>query len=135
MLLAFRAINDPSAQGSDPTIPAGIWVDDVAVGSSVDDGSSLTGWQSPTQVKPTSVANYNVTLLSVRNGHKTEIKVKRLKLDSSFTTRNRRDADRYVDDKADRVYAIVTYDDPTESVDQYAPYMLTVNHVLQPGGA
>ena len=30
---------------------------------------------------------------------------------------------------------IVTYDDPTESVDQYAPYTLTVNHVLQPGGA
>jgi hypothetical protein len=135
VLLAFRTINDPAVQGSDPATPAGFWVDDVTVGSSVDDGSSLTGWQSPTQIRPTSVANYNVTLISVRAGsHKTEIKVKRLKLDSSFATKNRRDADRYIDEHADSVYAIVTYDDPTETVDQYAPYMLTVNNVLQPGG-
>jgi len=30
--------------------------------------------------------------------------------------------------------AIVAYDDPTEQVQQYAPYTLTVNGVLQPGG-
>jgi hypothetical protein len=36
---------------------------------------------------------------------------------------------------ADVVAAIVTYDDPSESVDQYATYTLTVDGVLQPGGS
>ncbi len=29
---------------------------------------------------------------------------------------------------------MVAYDEPTEQVQQYAPYTLTVNGVLQPGG-
>jgi hypothetical protein len=35
---------------------------------------------------------------------------------------------------ADVVAAIVTFRDGTELVTQYAPYTLTVNDVLQPGG-
>ena len=46
----------------------------------------------------------------------------------------RRTCQKYIDKKADFVGAIVTYDDPSESVDQYAPYRLTVNGVTQPGG-
>ena len=34
----------------------------------------------------------------------------------------------------DVVGAIVMYDEPTEQVQDYAPYRLTVNGVLQPGG-
>ena len=34
-----------------------------------------------------------------------------------------------------KVVAIVAYDEPTEQVQQYAPYTLTVNGVVQPGGA
>jgi hypothetical protein len=34
----------------------------------------------------------------------------------------------------DVVSAIVTYDEPTESISQYARYQLKVNGVLQPGG-
>ncbi len=34
----------------------------------------------------------------------------------------------------DQVVAIVATDDPTELVRQYAPYALTVNGTLQPGG-
>jgi hypothetical protein len=34
----------------------------------------------------------------------------------------------------DRVVAIVSYDEPTEQISQYAPYSLTVNGVVQPGG-
>jgi hypothetical protein len=30
--------------------------------------------------------------------------------------------------------AVVAYDEPTELVQQYAPYTLTVNGVVQPGG-
>ena len=33
-----------------------------------------------------------------------------------------------------KVVAIVAYDEPTEQVQQYAPYTLTVNGVVQPGG-
>jgi bacillopeptidase F (M6 metalloprotease family) len=33
------------------------------------------------------------------------------------------------------VSAIVTYDDPSETAVKYAPYQLTVNGVVQPGGA
>ena len=40
-----------------------------------------------------------------------------------------------VDKKADFVGAIVFYDDPSESSVQYAPYTLTVNGVVQPGGS
>ena len=35
---------------------------------------------------------------------------------------------------ADVVAAIVTYHDGTQLVTQYAPYELTVNGVMQPGG-
>ena len=34
-----------------------------------------------------------------------------------------------------QVVAIIAYDEPTEQVQQYAPYTLTVNGRLQPGGA
>jgi len=36
---------------------------------------------------------------------------------------------------AEIVAAIVTYDEPTESGEDYAPYVLTVNGVVQPGGS
>jgi hypothetical protein len=32
------------------------------------------------------------------------------------------------------VVVMVAYDEPTEQVQQYAPYVLTVNGVVQPGG-
>jgi hypothetical protein len=34
-----------------------------------------------------------------------------------------------------KVVAVVAYDEPTEQVSQYAPYTLTVNGVVQPGGS
>jgi hypothetical protein len=41
---------------------------------------------------------------------------------------------RLIGDEVDLVGAIVTYDEPTESIIRYAPYELKVNGVLQPGG-
>jgi hypothetical protein len=32
------------------------------------------------------------------------------------------------------VGAVVMYDEPTETVSEYAPYRLVVNGILQPGG-
>ena len=40
-----------------------------------------------------------------------------------------------MDEQADFVAAIVFYDDPSETSAQYAPYTLTVNGVMQPGGS
>jgi len=58
-----------------------------------------------------------------------------LRLNSQFDAAlNERQLDRLVDSKADVVAAIVTYDEPTEQVFDYARYRLTVNGTLQPGG-
>jgi hypothetical protein len=58
-----------------------------------------------------------------------------LRLDSRFDARlNERQLDRLVDSKADVVAAIVTYDEPTEQVFEYARYRLTANGTVQPGG-
>lgn len=134
VLLAFRTINDPAAQGTDPTIPAGFWVDDVTVGSTlISDGTSTTGWQSATETKPTSVENFTVYMLSVddRQGNQ-KVTVRRLPLTSDFSIRN--NIENFVDRQAGFVAAIVIYDESTESQPDYAPYRLTVNGVVQPGG-
>jgi hypothetical protein len=132
VLLSFRTYNDPATLGDSAAIAPGFWVDNVKLGTTgVSDGSSLTGWQSPTQVHPTSVSNFTVTILSVNNK---KITLKQLDLNRDFAIRGRAKVEKYIDKKADLVAAIVTYNDPTETSDQYAPYVLAVNGVVQPGG-
>jgi Immune inhibitor A peptidase M6 len=134
VLLAFRTINDPAAQGTDPTVPPGFWVDDVTVGSTlISDGSTTDGWQSATQARPTSVENFTVYMLSVRDrAQNAKVTVRRLPLTSDFSIRNK--IDNFVDKQAEFVAAIVIYDESTEATSDYAPYRLTVNGVVQPGG-
>jgi hypothetical protein len=144
VLLAFRAFNDPAFTGWDPSVPAGFWVDNVKVGTTlVSDGSSLVGWKSFSETKPTTVAGYTVYIVSMnsanldakkRKNRRDTITVKRLKLTSGFTIRGSSKVRKYVDKDADFVGAIVMYDDPTESTDDYARYALVVNGVVQPGG-
>ena len=65
-----------------------------------------------------------------------EISVKSLRLNSNFSLKGKAKVQqRYVDRRADIVAAIVFYDDPSERSTQYAPYTLTVNGVVQPGGS
>ena len=142
VLLAFRAFNDPAFTGWDPSVPAGFWVDNVRVGPAlVSDGSSLVGWKSFSETKPTTVAGYTVYIVSMNSANldkkkksKDTITVKRLKLTSGFTIKGSSKVRKYVDKNADFVAAIVMYDDPTESTDDYARYALVVNGVVQPGG-
>ena len=144
VLLAFRAFNDPAFTGWDPSVPAGFWVDNVRVGPAlVSDGSSLVGWKSFSETKPTTVAGYTVYIVSMnsanldakkRKNRRDTITVKRLKLTSGFTIKGSSKVRKYVDKDADFVAAIVMYDDPTESTDDYARYALVVNGVVQPGG-
>jgi hypothetical protein len=42
--------------------------------------------------------------------------------------------EKLIGEKADVVAALVMYDEPTESINQYARYTLKVNGVTQPGG-
>jgi hypothetical protein len=135
VLLAFRAVNDPAVEGNGVLPRPGFWVDDVAIGSTiVSDGSSTAPFKSISQTKPTAVSNFTVTLLSIDSKSK-KITVKRFPLTGEFSVSGNADVQKYIDKKADFVGAVVTYNDPGESVTQYAPYRLTVNGVVQPGGA
>jgi hypothetical protein len=135
VLLAFRTFNDPATLGESPDVPPGFWVDNVMLGSTlISDGASLTGWRSFTEVHPNTVSGFTVYIVSQRTG-KDRITVKQLKLDNAFAVKGFSFINRYVDRQADWVGAIVFYDDPSETSTQYAPYQLTVNGVVQPGGA
>jgi hypothetical protein len=134
VLLAFRTFNDPAVLGESAAVPPGAWIDDVMVGGTlISDGSSLAGWQSFTQVRPNTVAGFTVTLLSIDTG-KGKITVRRLPLTGDFALSGAANVQKYIDKNADLVAAIVFYDDPAETSTQYAPYRLTVNGVVQPGG-
>ena len=133
VLLAFRAFNDPSVLGDGAPIPPGFWVDDVVVGTTtVSDGTSLLGWQSFSEVRPATVAGFTVHIISVETATG-KIRVVRLPLQGGFTLSGA-SLQNFIDKKADLVAAIVFYDDPTETSNQYATYRLTVNGVVQPGG-
>lgn len=136
VLLAFRAFNDPATLGTDPGTAPGFWVDNVKVGTTlISDGSTLTGWKSFTETKPNTVAGFTVRIVSI-DTRRREITVKTLALRSNFSMRSRFLLQkRYIDKRADFVAAIVSYDDPSERSTQYAPYTLTVNGVVQPGGS
>jgi hypothetical protein len=134
VLLAFRAFNDPASLGQDLSVPAGFWVDDVTLGGTlISDGTSLAGWKSATETHPNTVAGFTVYIVSMRT-EKHRVTVRPLKLDGDFALKGFNFIGKYVDHQADWVGAIVFYDDPTETSTQYAPYKLTVNGVVQPGG-
>jgi hypothetical protein len=134
VLLAFRSFNDPAVLGESPAVPPGAWVDDVRVGGSlISDGTSLDGWQSFSQVRPSTVAGFTVTILSIDRA-KGKITVSRLPLTGDFAVTNKANVQKYIDKNADFVAAIVFYDDPSETSTDYARYRLTVNGVTQPGG-
>ena len=116
----------------------GWWIDDVTVGDqSISDGSSLAGFRSASQVRPTRVSGFTVQLVGYRSDRPRHAFIHRLKLGSGFEGRLGGAALRRVlDEGYDVVAAIVTYDEPTEQILQYAPYRLWVaaEDVTQPGG-
>jgi hypothetical protein len=101
----------------------------------VADGASLDGWLSPSEVRPVPVYGFTVQLVAYSSRGHGHVSRATLRLNSQFdASLNERQLDRLVDSKADVVAAIVTYDEPTEQVVQWARYRLTVNGALQPGG-
>ncbi|MEU4221494.1 peptidase M6 immune inhibitor A [Actinoplanes sp. NPDC026623] len=115
ILLGFRYVSDQSVNDGGWTI------DDVSLGgASVTDGSSLAGFRSPTQIVPQRVHAWSVRLVGI---------------DEKRHRARQVPPAQFAALKAyPRVVAIVAYDEPTGMVKQYAPYALTVNGVVQPGG-
>jgi hypothetical protein len=125
VLIQFRYVSDGSVNAG------GWWVDDVRVGGTVvSDGSDASVFRSPTEVNPTDVENWDLRLVGLNStGHRAHVE--------EFDGQS--DLELSASDLAPfrafpRVVAVVAYDDPTEQVQQYAPYELTVNGVVQPGG-
>lgn len=109
----------------------GLLVDDITVGgTTVSDGSSLEPFDSPTEIRPFPVQNWNLRLVAYDEKNKVALQIEyngkssvrlgflQLLFLSVFP----------------KVVAVVAYDEPTELVQQYAPYTLKVNGVVQPGG-
>jgi hypothetical protein len=140
ILVAFRHLTDGSVAGDpdDPaaTIPPGFWLRDVRLGGTpVSDGSSLAGWLSPTQARPRAVHGFTVQLVAYWSKQRGEADVVRLRLDSRHDAElGAKEAKHLFAGNPDVVAAIVTYDEPTETIAEGAPYALSVNGVLQPGG-
>jgi hypothetical protein len=128
--LAFRYFSDSNTHGD------GFWVDNVAVGGTeVSDGSTLDGWLSATQYNAVEVEGYTVQLVAYDSAGGGEAHLFSLPVDDAFHGELSGDAvAEAIGTTADVVAAIVTYHDGTQLVTQYAPYALTVNGVLQPGG-
>jgi hypothetical protein len=132
ILIAFRYVTDPGVD------LAGWWIDDVQVGGvGVADGTSLDGWLTPTGIRPIRVSGFTVQLVAYSTERPHRAVIHRLKLDKQFRGSLRGAAlGGVLNGYYDVVAAIVTYDEPTELIGQYAPYRLWIaaDDVQQPGG-
>ena len=127
VLVAFRYVSDGGVN------EGGLLIDDITVGgTTISDGSSLEPFQSPTEIHPTDVHNWNVKLVGINEGRLPVVLQAEFNGRRSFQLRR---AELALAIPFQKVVAIVAYDEPTEQVQQYAPYTLTVNGVVQPGGA
>jgi hypothetical protein len=112
-------------------------VDNIKVGGVlVSDGSSLAGWKTFTQIKPISVNGYTVQIVAYSTDGKKAF-VGSIPLNSNFSgSLDAAAIEKLMTTapKIDVVAALVMYDEPTESINQYARYTLKANGVTQPGG-
>jgi bacillopeptidase F (M6 metalloprotease family) len=126
VLLSIRYVSDGGVN------EGGLLVDDITVGGAlVSDGSSLATFKSPTEISPITVNNFNVRFVGIDAQHHLALQVE---VDGDFDF-SLNFIQRALLNLFPQVVAIVAYDEPTEQVQQYAPYTLTVNGTVQPGGA
>jgi immune inhibitor InhA-like protein len=106
---------------SDKVVNKGGWrIGGITLGGrQLSDGSTLAGWKSPTALVPTPVHAWHVTLAGLAGNRARIVPINKFASLKDYRT----------------VVAIVAYDEPTEQIRQYAPYALTVNGKLQPGGS
>jgi len=122
VVLMFRGVTDWGTIGNDDDETNDGWfVDDITLGGTLlSDGTSLEGWKSETQVFPVKVAGWTVQLVGYRADGTAPAFVGSVPLGSDFTgSLERGKLRRIIGDEADVVAAIVTYDEPTESIEKY----------------
>ena len=136
--LSFRDVTDWSTEGNDgASFAPGWWVKNVAIaGTTIADGTSLAGWKSVTEVHPVPVTGgFTVQLVGISSTGTYATIVSQVPVDSNFSANlTGGSLKSLIGDEVDVVAAIVTYDEPTESITDYAPYTLKVNGVTRPGG-
>ena len=124
ILLGFRYVSDGGVNDG------GWWVDDVTVGGTVvSNGSSLAPFDSPSEIRPSSVYRWRLQLVGLDAAGKSAYVVSTSSFTHTLSTAVRDQLRKYP-----RVVAIVGYDEPTEQLQTPATYTLTVNGVVQPGG-
>jgi hypothetical protein len=125
VLLSFRYVSDGGVN------EGGLKVDNVTLGgTAISDGSSLDAFSSPTEIKATPVNNWHVKIIGYDERNQ-------VALQAAFNGKNSirlGTLQLLVFALFPKVSVVVAYDEPTELVQQYAPYTLTVNGVVQPGG-
>jgi hypothetical protein len=125
ILLGFRYVSDGGVN------EGGLKVDDITVaGTTVSDGSSLAQFKTITGIQPVAIYNWNLRLVGIDEAKGRAEYAEYDGVRSLSLTRNALERFR----KYPIVVAIVAYDEPTEQVQQYARYTLTVNGVTQAGG-
>ena len=113
----------------------GVWVDNVTVGGTAVGDGTLSGWKSLTELNPIVVHGFTVQLLGIDTDGGTPVALGTVPLSSTFeASLSSGKIRRIIGTQADIVGAIVTYDEPTEQITDYARYQLWANGVLQPGG-
>jgi len=129
VILAFRYVTDGGV------ILPGFWVDDVVLDDQViSNGTTLRGWKSVTQIHPVDVKKWLVRLVAI-DETSNQVRIGTLTLDGNFDgSLSDADLDALIGTTGSTVAAIVTFFDRTEQILQTAPYTLTVNGVVQPGG-
>ena len=129
VLLSFRYVTDGGV------VFDGFWVDNVVLnGDVLTTGRSLGGWDSPTQINPTDVQAFVVQIVAF-DAAGSMVHVTEIPLDDSFDGSLGATAlTAALGTAGTTISAIVTYLDRSEQVQQQAPYTLTVNGVVQPGG-
>ncbi len=130
ILVGFRYVTDGAVNG------AGWWIDDVEVGNrNLSQGTSVNDWQTYSELDPDSVEGFTLQLIAYNDAH-TQASYANIPLGAGFTA-SLDDAAlaSMLSQDAEVVAALVTYDESTEEITQYAPYTLTVNGVTQPGGS
>lgn len=125
VLIGFRYVSDGGVNDG------GWYIDDVSVGGTlIADGSSTAPFRSPSEISPTVVSNWTVQLVGLdERRHRVAVRRYNGRFDLAL---RQDDLERF--EAYPTVVAIIGVDDPTEQVQQYAPYTLRVNGVTQPGG-
>jgi hypothetical protein len=129
ILVRFRMLTDAAGLGNGAR--PGWWIDDVRVGGAVVSDGSLAGWS---EISP-FVEGYTVQLVSIGERRHGKTTLARLELrEGRSVSLGSKELKHLLGKDAGLVAAIVTFDEPSESIARSAPYRLEVNGVLQPGG-